>query len=365
MKKLLVLCVFALLTIGGVYAQSVVINNKWLEHNVTEDGVKGMKIHVDFNIKGMKGKKGKVLVYFEYPKGTGIKDLNGRYCTTGGKVCTSSTFTPGYDNSHYRDFEVFIPIDEIHMKKGKFTYYCDIRIQDLTSRKFLNGKTYLSFTGTSQGDNGGNHYANNSNRNNNSSEQTWREELGYGMFAINHGDPNGVRQRTIYRACSACGGTTQCGNCYGLKMCPICGGQGGIITAGYGNFIPCLACDRGRCGVCHGTGKCACANYDYPGYMPGSTLVIGPNGEVIYNSYDDGSSSVSSSRSSSSSSSRGSCSKCGGRRYESTSHQYAAASSSGWMPPYHNSGGDSCPYCNSRTDHYHYPCTECRGYGHK
>lgn len=370
MKKLIILFTFVLVTIGA-YAQSVVINNKWIEHDVTQNGVKGMKIHIDFNAKNMKGRKGDVIVYFEYPKGTGLKDLNGRYRTKNGNVCVSEYFTPKYDNSHYSDFIIFMPIDEIHMKKGKLTYYCDIRIQDTSTGKFLNGNTYLSFTGTSQGDNANNHYANNSNKrndNSNRSVQTWREELGYGMFAINQGDPNGARQRTIYRACVACRGSVLCGNCRGTRMCTICNGQGGIITAGYGRYLPCAACGQtGRCGVCHGTGKCVCANSEYPGYMPGSTIVVGPDGKVIYNSrdYDSGSSSsASSSRSSSHSSSRGTCSKCGGRRYESTSYQYAAASSSGWMPPYHNSGGDSCPYCNYKTDHYHYPCSECRGYGH-
>jgi len=72
---------------------------------------------------------------------------------------------------------------------------------------------------------------------------------------------------------------------------------------------------------------------------------------------------INSSSRSSSHASREMCSKCGGRGYERTSYQYAAASSSGWMPPYHNSGGGSCPYCNYKTDHYHYPCSECRGYG--
>lgn len=371
MKKMLIFVGFVLLTVC-MHAQSIIINKKWLEHDVTKNGIKGMKIHVDFNAKNMKGKQGKVIVYFEYPKGTGLKDTNGSYCTKLGLVCVSEKFTPSYENSHYSDFSLFMPIDEIHMKKGKLTYYCDIRILDISSGKFLNGNTYLSFTGTSQGDNAYNHYANNSNRRNdksNRSVQTWREELGYGMFAINQGDPNGVRQRTIYRACVACRGSVLCGNCHGMKMCTICNGQGGIITAGYGNYLPCAACGQtGRCGVCHGTGKCVCANSDYPGYMPGSTIVVGPDGKVIYNSrdYDSGSSSSasSSSRSSSHSSSRGTCSKCGGRRYESTSYQYAAGSSSGWMPPYHNSASNTCPYCNYKTDHYHYPCTECRGYGH-
>lgn len=369
MRRVIALCSAILLTIG-VYAQSAVINKAWLEHDVTENGVKGMKIHVNFNAKNMKGKQGKVCVYFQYPKGTGLNDTNGKYCTTDGKVSVSGDFRPGYDNTVYNDFAVFMPINEIHMKKGKLTYYCLIKIYHTPTKSFLTGPTYLTFTGTSQGESNQKHYANNSNRNNNNSGsiQTWREELEYGMFAINKGNPNGARQRTIYRACVACRGSARCGNCFGNGTCTICGGRGGIITAGYGNYIPCAACvQTGRCGVCKGTGKCVCANSEYPGYMPGSTIMVGPDGKVIYNSrdYSGGfSSSASSSRSSSRSSSGGTCSKCGGRRFQSTPYRYAPASASGWMQPYHSYSGDSCPYCNTKTEHYHHPCTECRGYGH-
>ena len=202
----------------------------------------------------------------------------------------------------------------------------------------------------------------------NNNGQTWREELEYGMFAINKGNPNGVRTRTIYRACAACRGTSGCSNCRGTGMCTICYGQGGIVTPGYGTYIPCAACGyTGRCGICHGSGKCVCASTEYPGYMPGSTLVIGPNGQVISNSRDFDSGSLSSSKSSYSSGTGagGTCPKCHGRRFETQSYQYAAGSNAGWMQPYHNSSGSSCPYCGHATDHYHYPCSECRGYGHK
>lgn len=369
--KRFVITILGLFICVVMSAASVTFKKIWLEHNVMQNGVKGMKVHVAFDISGMKGQNCKAIAYFDHPKGTGVKDRNGRYCTTDGNVCSSTQFTPGYPNSTYSNLSIFIPNSELHLLSGKRTYYTIVFIQ-MPNGKFLANSDYASFDGTGSSQPNSNQYAKNSNKNNNSSRtiQTWREELGYGMFAINQGNPNGARQRTIYRACIACRGSVLCRNCSGMKMCTICNGHGGIITAGYGNYLPCVACGQtGRCVVCHGTGKCACANSDYPGYMPGSTVFIGPDGKVIYNSRDIDSGSSSSSSSSSSRSSsrsfRGTCPKCGGRRYESRSYQYAAASSSGWMPPYHNSGGNSCPYCNYQTNHYHYPCSECRGYGHQ
>lgn len=115
--------------------------------------------------------------------------------------------------------------------------------------------------------------------------KTWREELGYGMFAINTEYSSGIRSRTIWRLCGVCRGTKLCSNCHGLKMCTICGGKGHIISAGYGTYIPCYACGfSGSCGVCHGSGLCICTKYDYPGYQPGSTLTLDKSGNELYNS---------------------------------------------------------------------------------
>ena len=345
----------------GIYAQSVVINKKWLECDVTQNGVKGMKIHVDFNIKNMKGKQGKVIVYFQYPKGTGLKDTNGSYCTKGGEVCVSEKFTPRYDNSHYSDFDIFMPIDEIHMKKGKLTYYCDIRVINLSSGKFINDHTYLSFTGTSQGESVSNQYANNSNRNS-SSGKRWREGARLGMFYDCQEMKGGMISKTLYGPCSACKGSAVCSGCYGTLKCSVCQGQGGIITAGYGNYLPCTVCNQsGQCRICGGTGKCVCAKSEIPGYTPRSNTLYGADGSIIsFNSFKSGggssSGSSSSSGSRSSSSSRSSCSRCGGTGVDPTPGYGGGMSS--WLA-YHNSHGNDCPYCDHYDSHVHEKCSSC------
>lgn len=357
MRKLLTLFTFIFMT-TGTYAQSVVINNKWLEYDVTQNGVKGMKIHVDFNVKNMKGKQGKVIVYFEHPKGTGLEDTNGNYRTKDGDVCVSKNFTPRYDNSHYSDFDIFMPIDEIHMKKGKLTYYCDIRIQDSSSGKFLNGETYLSFTGTSQGEDVSNQYANNSNRNSNPGRR-WREDAGYGMFYDCQEMNGGIVSKTLYATCMACRGSSACGNCHGTATCAICRGRGGITTAGYGRFIPCTACSQsGRCRVCKGSGRCVCSSSDFPGYVAGANTLYAADGRILStNSFrvgDDSSDSSEPSHSSSSSSSRGSCSNCGGTGVDPTPGGGLAS----WAA-YYNSEGSKCPYCGRYTSHMHDKCASC------
>ena len=85
-----------------------------MEHGITnEDGVKGVNVCVSFNVNNMKGLEGKCVVYFETKDGRGLKDLNGKYCTTNGYVATHRNFTPGYDSSTYTKFKIFFPISEL------------------------------------------------------------------------------------------------------------------------------------------------------------------------------------------------------------------------------------------------------------
>ena len=214
--------------------------------------------------------------------------------------------------------------------------------------------------------------------------QKWREELGMGGFVIVTKYPNGNILRVRYRLCPNCKGGQMCAGCYGSGRCGICKGQGGIVTSGYGRYIPCGLCgSSGVCSLCRGSRRCACtAASEYPGYVVGSTSAITPDGTTIrntagYNGRDDkfvitppGGTSYTfdDERSTGSSSSRrsssGSCSKCHGTKYDPQAMQYAAASTSGVRPPYHSKLGDHCPYCTSRADHYHYPCSGCMGTGH-
>ena len=360
MKKTLALLI-ALCAVCGAYAQKAVITKKWIEHNVMENGVKGLRIHLTLDVEGMQGKTGCVLAYLESPKGTGVPDQNKKYYTQNGMVCTSEDFTPRYTSSTYSDFTLFFPLEELHLKPGKHTYYFDLRVLDKTTNNFLNGETYVEFSGT--GNSSPASQVQNSGKNSNSArEQTWREELPGGMFAIYKGDPNGVYSRTIWGMCSMCRGTTSCANCMGTGYCTICRGQGGIITAGYGTYIPCSACGQtGRCAICQGTGKCICHQFGYPGYKPYSTMVIGPNG--VISSGSGVNSGDGSPAGNSAGSSYNSCPTCGGRKYQLKAYRYAAASASGWAQPYHHYGGEGCPYCNEVIKHYHYPCNTCHGHG--
>ena len=96
-----------------------------VDHGVYKNELKGMMIHVKFNVKNALGRKGKVIAYFNYQDGSALEDYNGKYCTSGGKVCASSEFSPKYSSSNYNDFKIFMPYSELHMGKGssKLDFY--------------------------------------------------------------------------------------------------------------------------------------------------------------------------------------------------------------------------------------------------
>ncbi len=194
------------------------------------------------------------------------------------------------------------------------------------------------------------------------SVKKWREDFGYGM-RINELFSDGKLLSMTYSICNACHGSLKCGMCYGSGVCGACHGSG-MIYAGY-YTQGCVMCSgTGKCNICGGSGYCFCTNTDYPGYTYHSGTWFGPDGQVLFT--DSGFSSgggYESPSSSSSSSGSSVCPVCNGRKYESRSYKYATGSAAGWRQPYHNYGGSSCPYCGSSTDHYHYPCSECRGSG--
>lgn len=82
------------------------------------------------------------------------------------------------------------------------------------------------------------------------------------------------------------------------------------------------------------------------------------------NSLRSSNSSSNSTQKRSTSSDNKTCTKCGGRKFEVQDYKYAPTSTSGWNQPYHNNAGTSCYICGKVTDHYHTPCSSCKGFGH-
>ena len=112
----------------GVSTRGATIQNIWVDHNVHENGLKGIRIHVKFNVNNMKGKTGQVAAYFYFQEGKPLKDLDRNYRSSDGQVSVSEDFTPGYQGTLYNDFTMFIPYDQLHMNNGEYDLKFEVLI---------------------------------------------------------------------------------------------------------------------------------------------------------------------------------------------------------------------------------------------
>lgn len=134
--------------IDSVFVEKgIVIKSVETQHNVVQNGQKGMNIIVNYSVEGMKGKTGDLNAYFYFEDGTPLKDGNKSsvpcYGTYGGSVVVGKQFTPRYDDVAMSS-TLFMPYDELHLRKGKFSlkYYCAIFDDEMKQQATSNWKYF-------------------------------------------------------------------------------------------------------------------------------------------------------------------------------------------------------------------------------
>ena len=121
------------------------VQKVWVDHNQYQNSIKGMRIHVRFDVDNFKGYQGSVVAYFYDKNGEPLKDTNQNYNTTGGNVSVGDSFRPPYDNSIYKDYPLFMPYRELHLS-GK--HNLKFRIQVHTGNASSKLSDWFSFTYT-------------------------------------------------------------------------------------------------------------------------------------------------------------------------------------------------------------------------
>lgn len=126
------------------------IEQVWTDHNVFENGEKGMRIHVEFHAWHMQFQDGRVIAYFSFRDGAPLKDFNGKFKTENGNVSASKNFTPGHFRSTYHDFDFFMPYSELHFNKdGKWDLRFKVRVVNRDLGEFIEDESvYKNFTYT-------------------------------------------------------------------------------------------------------------------------------------------------------------------------------------------------------------------------
>lgn len=106
----------------------VVFDEMWIEYDVTEGEKKGMKIHLKFSAKNMKGIDAYAAVYFEKKNGEKIEGNNSAYRSKNGQLAVYKSIKPAYDDAVYKDLQLFMPYSEINISKGKHDLKLDADI---------------------------------------------------------------------------------------------------------------------------------------------------------------------------------------------------------------------------------------------
>ena len=90
-------------------------------HNVTVDGVKGMRVHAKFRVLYGKGIASMMIAYFFYDdaSNTPLKTDDPEFRDKKGGVSCHVNFTPGYDPAIYEDLQLFMPYDGLNMESGE------------------------------------------------------------------------------------------------------------------------------------------------------------------------------------------------------------------------------------------------------
>ncbi len=95
-------------------------DNMWIEYNVTEDGVTGMRIHVKFTALNLKDVDCYVAIYFEKKNGQKIDGASPDYRSKNGQLAVYKSIKPAYKEAVYEDIQLFMPYSEIKLGKGKY-----------------------------------------------------------------------------------------------------------------------------------------------------------------------------------------------------------------------------------------------------
>lgn len=97
----------------------------WVDYNVKENGRLGMRIHVKFSVFNMKDVDSRLAINFEKADGTKLTTTNKKFANKDGKVAVSRALKPGFDDTIYKDLEIFMPYEELKLGPGKYDLKMD------------------------------------------------------------------------------------------------------------------------------------------------------------------------------------------------------------------------------------------------
>lgn len=99
----------------------------WIDYDVKQEGRNGMRVHVAFSLKGLKGKSVSLKLIFLDEDEAPLPDSDGRY-QIDGVVSISKALKPVYDPAVYKDMSLFMPYSELGLGDGTYRLGVDADI---------------------------------------------------------------------------------------------------------------------------------------------------------------------------------------------------------------------------------------------
>ena len=102
------------------------VEKVWVDYDITQNGKRGMLIHVNFTVRGLKGVDSYLAIYFERKNGDKMMNTNPTYASKDGQLAVYKSLKPGFEPTVYEDAQLFLPYEEIKIGKGVFDLKMDI-----------------------------------------------------------------------------------------------------------------------------------------------------------------------------------------------------------------------------------------------
>lgn len=113
------------------------------EHNVYENGKKGMNIYAKFTVHNMKDFEGWCIAWFADGNNNLLKYYGtSNYTNSSSNILSYDVFVPIYESATFTDFKIFMPYEELH-KQGDMTFYLELR--EKSTGKSLAQSSWYSF----------------------------------------------------------------------------------------------------------------------------------------------------------------------------------------------------------------------------
>ena len=96
-----------------------------VEYNVRENNLYGMRIHTYFSTYNMKGVDSYLAIYFQKKDGSKLLSNNDTYRSKTGQVAVFKLLKPNFDETEFKDLQMFIPYNEFNLTPGKYDLQMD------------------------------------------------------------------------------------------------------------------------------------------------------------------------------------------------------------------------------------------------